>query len=133
MDALLVVIRWAALAPLAYLLVFRRTAPAAYWICALGFAVSFVADLIALGTRGSWLAVPWYQVFQFGLFALALGANGGRDMLLPVAAYVLLGTAFYLPMVKLRADYGAFMALWYPYQATRLASFGLFVRAAWRA
>ena len=123
---------WLSLAPLAYLVLFRRGASTAFWLVALGFAVSFAADTIALLTGGSWIAVPWYMLVQWAFFLTALTTDDLDKIAPAVLVYVGLGTAFYLPMVARREDYDAFMAFWYPYQGTRLAAFALFVGAAWR-
>jgi hypothetical protein len=126
---------WSAIVPLAILALFRRGAPAAYWLVALGFACSFVADSVASLTAGSWSLSPYYLAAQFGLFAVAFFFDGARQMVSPVVVYVAVGSFFYLGMMQHRegpAPYTAFMSWWLPYQGVRLASFGLFVRAAWR-
>lgn len=62
---------YGALVPLAYLALFRRRAPLAYWLVAFGFAVSFAADALSHALGGSWLPNHYYPVLQFGLFAWA--------------------------------------------------------------
>jgi hypothetical protein len=132
---------WSAVVPLAFVAAFRRGALAAFWLVAMGFVVSFVADTIAMALGGSWVLVPWYLIAQYTLFAAAMFTEGARQVLPSVLVYVLVGGAIYLGMVQHRPlvagqptpeEYDAFMRWWLPYQGVRLASFGLFVRAAWR-
>jgi hypothetical protein len=78
---------YSALAPLAFLLAFRRDVRAAYWIVSIAFAVSFFADTVAAFMGGSWAPTSVYPVVQFGLVALAFG---GYVWGLVVAAAVLL-------------------------------------------
>jgi hypothetical protein len=49
-----------------------------------------------------------------------------------MVAYCFAGTALYLLLV-LEVWRPQYMTLWYAYQTSRLAAFGLFARAAWRA
>jgi hypothetical protein len=125
---------WSAIVPLAFLALFRRGAVAAHWLVALGFACSFAADTVAEATGGSWVAVPYYLIVQYGLFALAMFAEGSRAMVPPVLAYVVVGGVLYLGMMRYatQEQYEPFMRWWFPYQGVRLASFGLFMGAAWR-
>lgn len=64
---------WLALAPLLYLIGFRRGAPARYWLVALGFAASWFADAGAAMLGGSWALSYVLPGVQLGLFAWALG------------------------------------------------------------
>ena len=66
---------WVALAPLVGLIAFRRGAPPAYWLVALGFSVSFFADAGNILLGGSWVLTYIYPALQFGLFALAFGSR----------------------------------------------------------
>lgn len=129
------VAHWSAILPLALLAVFRRGAPAACWLTAAAFACSFIADSVAALSGGSWSASPWYLVAQFGLFGLALVHDGARHVLPAIALYAGLGTLLYLRMRQYATEeqIEQFMPWWHGYQVTRLAAFGLFVRAVWRA
>lgn len=99
----------------------------AYWMFALAFFVSFVAD--ELNYRTTWDAVVGavYPVPQFTLMGAAAAEH--RPFIPIVLLYVFGATVLYTAWV--RAGYA--MHWWYGYQWVRLASFGLFVRAAWRA
>lgn len=126
---------WSALAPLAYLAVFRRSAPMAYWLVAAGFGCSFVGDTAAQIMGGSWAAEPYYLTAQYGLFLVALFAEGAGQMVPALVMYVGVGTVLYLGMVQYQSEpepYTNFMRWWYPYQFSRFAAFGLFGWAAWR-
>lgn len=125
---------WSALAPLAYLALFRRGAPTGYWLIAAAFACSFAGDSVAALTGGSWAAEPYYLSAQFALFGLALLTRSAWALFPAILTYAGLGTLLYLGMVRYATpeQYGAFMRWWYPYQGTRLAAFGLFGWAAWR-
>ena len=129
------VAHWSALAPLAFMAVFRRGAGVGYWLCALAFLTSFAADTLAWIYGGTWAFVPYYRVAQYGLFGAALLTPDARALLPALAMYAGLGTLLYFGMEPHRNDpepYTVFMRWWYPYQSVRLASFGLFGWAAWR-
>lgn len=128
------VAHWSALAPLAYLALRGRGAPTAYWLVAGAFACSFVGDTAALLMGGSWAAEPYYLAAQYALFLLAVFSDGAARVIAPIVLYVGVGTLLYFGMVRYNTpeQYEAFMRWWYPYQGTRLASFGLFGWVAWR-
>ena len=129
----LVALWYAALAPLVFLIAFRRSAPVAFWIAALAFSVSWFADTVDYVDNHSWAATTYYPWVQYPLFILA--ALRGREVWPAVGLYAGLGTLLYLGMIGHRSDpapYTSFFRWWWPYQGTRLASFGLFGYAAWR-
>lgn len=65
---------WMALAPLLYLIAFRRDAHPIYWMAAWGFAASWFVDTVAEVTDGSWIATQYLPAFQLGAFGSAMGA-----------------------------------------------------------
>jgi hypothetical protein len=120
----------AALLPLLVLAAQRfrgRTPGRAAWMLALGFFVSFVAD--EANYRTTWDAVVG-NVYPVPQFTLMGAAAAERHSFIPVVLFYVLGaTVLYAAWVRTGYD----MRWWYGYQATRLAAFGLFVRAAWKA
>jgi hypothetical protein len=174
------VAHWGAAVPLALMFLLRvsgRKFPAVFWIVAIAFAVSFIADTVRKVTGVPFIARPYYPPIQFALFALAVSIGrrwlGDAVALLAVSAVIasplllagldvwvrglgaviVLGlmalhetplvwtlivycgfaTAFWLWMQQYGTDYYAARPWWYAYQGARLAAFGLFARAAWRA
>lgn len=86
------VAHWSALAPLVFLLLFRREAPVRYWLVALGFSVSVFADFGALLLDHSPVLYYVFPVLQFGLFAWALGAPWVLAVLTVIAGAQIVGT-----------------------------------------
>lgn len=82
---------WSALAPILFLLAFRRDAGAAYWLVALAFAVSWFADFGAVLLGGSGALLFVYPALQIGLVGAAFGAPWLLLVLLAVAAVEILG------------------------------------------
>lgn len=162
------VAHYSALVPLLALVLFKRDAPAPYWLVALGFSVSWFADSAAVYMEGM-TVTRYYPAVQLGLFGMAFRAYWLAPVLIVLAvlvgaptagpefvvtalgsiavlwlavnhelrwsmlAYCGAASAFYVAFATEVAT-GRFMMLWYPYQVSRLAGFGLFLGAAyhWR-
>lgn len=161
------VAHYSALVPLLALLLFKRDAPATYWLVALGFSVSWFADSAADLLGGSMVVTRYYPAVQLGLFGMAFRAYWlplavvGLALIVPtpasgpefivtafgsvavlwlavshdlrwsMLAYCGAASAFYIAFATEVAT-GKFMMLWYPYQVSRLAGFGLFLGSAFK-
>jgi len=104
-------LHYAALAPLFFLLAFRRDAGVTYWLVALGFAVSFFADFGAWLLGGSQALTYIYPAVQFGLFAWAFGQSWALPILLVLAAIQVVGTDLSAPDLGVTLA-GSVIAIW---------------------
>lgn len=148
------VAHWSALLPLAVLLVVRPQ-KAGYWLVATGFAVSFIADIVALQVPDPWAVTEWFPAGQLALIGSGLGsalAPLAVAMLLilpvPSVAVLVLGSIAVLIVSRghelqptmlaycfagtvffmLFAEH-RIMPWWYGYQGSRLLAYGLFTRS----
>jgi hypothetical protein len=96
-------------------------------LLAFGGPVVMLAYVVA--AWGLWLAGPEVLAALGSIIVLLLAKN--HRLAWSMFVYCGFGTLAYLAMA---AEWqGVFMPWWWAYQSARLAAFGLFARAAWRA
>jgi hypothetical protein len=82
------------LVPLIAMLLIGRGLPRAYWLVALAFAVSWVADSIAAMTGGRWDAMYFWLPAQFALVFAAVAPTGWLLLWLWALALVMSASLF---------------------------------------
>lgn len=96
------VAHYGALAPVLFLLIFRREASIRYWLIALGFSVSWFADLATAALEGSWAVGYAYPPLQLGLFGWAFGAPWLFFVLIVLAGVEVVATTLEGPEIIVR-------------------------------
>jgi hypothetical protein len=116
--------------PIMFALLARALLPTILWWLALG-AIAFAAWLSFQGP----LDHPEWTVTVVGsVIVLSFYLFAGLDDLAPtLVTFCVLGSLCYVLYALTFRNYPVATGWWYAYQTARLAAFGLFARAAWRA
>lgn len=151
------VAHWSALVPFVALLLVRprKRKPWGYWLIAVGFAVSFAAEVVSLRLVDPWGVTAWYPGVQLAFIGYGLGSAFACAfalllLALPISEsalitfasagvmwagrnhelrYVLFAYCLVGTAFFLLFAADRIMPWWYGYQASRLVAYGLFI---WR-